>query len=227
LLKKYIIVFILIAVRKFSFSQEIWTGIITNTKINQRFSIWNDVHVIPQAFFIYRTGLGIELHQKLQFTGGYAFLLLNRPNINQLDRNEHRPWFQFEFRQNITNHLQLRIRHRNDIRFIENLNNNESSTTYSFQNRWRWMASMKYTFLEFNNGLKLNFSGMFENLQTAKIPQFQFKLAQNRIFILPGIDYKKTSISIGYHRRFIYNPVGIDDVYLSGITCWIIQRFGK
>ena len=36
---------------------QIWLGFMTSTMLNNKYSIWNDIHLVPAGFFLLRTGL--------------------------------------------------------------------------------------------------------------------------------------------------------------------------
>ena len=45
---------------------QLWFGFLTNTKINNQYTWWNDAHFIPQNFAILRSGLTYNFNNKFK-----------------------------------------------------------------------------------------------------------------------------------------------------------------
>ncbi|MDP5091827.1 MAG: DUF2490 domain-containing protein, partial [Polaribacter sp.] len=98
--------FLLILFQSFqSFSQEdfiyenqVWVGYITDTKISDKMSLWNDAHYVPESFLILRTGATYRFNFSEKVKGsttlGFARLWLYSRNEATPTKNEFRPWGQ-------------------------------------------------------------------------------------------------------------------------------------
>jgi len=126
--------------------EQIWMGYFNQTRFNDRWGIWADLHLRTKDDFvdnlstgIIRLGLTYYLNNDLKLTAGYAFVnhfpADNHKNISQ---PEHRPWQQIQWQQKfkrirIMQWVRLEERFRRKI-----LNDDELAEGYNFNFRLRY-----------------------------------------------------------------------------------------
>ena len=67
------------ATRTDEVSPQVWLGYITSYRFNEKYSLWNDWHIVPTSFFVSRHGLTRHLSQQVSMSGGYAWGFLPTP----------------------------------------------------------------------------------------------------------------------------------------------------
>ena len=50
-----------------------WFAYMANIKLNQRFSLWNDLQVLPQLYVLTRHRVTYTFNEKVSLTAGFAF----------------------------------------------------------------------------------------------------------------------------------------------------------
>jgi len=184
-------------------NEQLWLGYMTSAKFNDRYSLWNDFHYVPEGFFVARTGLTFHA-KEVNFTAGYAFLLLPESPIDlSLKRKEHRPWAQAVTSFPLPRSFSLVQRIRYDARFRQNLVSNELSDDYIFTNRIRFLTAIKkmigeksdrkfQPYVVVADEVLLNFGESVVNT-----------FDQNRIQLSVGLQGKNIQYQFGYMTRFV------------------------
>jgi hypothetical protein len=204
---------------------ENWGGYIGTIKLNEKWSIWNDLHYVPSVFGVWRTGVTHSFPSKLSVTGGYAQVITATSFSQQLIRNELRPWGQVLYRFGISDKLTAQIRFRYDARFRQTLTSDNALTQgFSFNHRWRFMGGLRYCLKRWGDDKKLHLNMMNEWLFQS-FPQSGggLKVDQNRLFLLIGFTYKRFTLQTGYHNRMQPNLSGGKWHYNQGPTVWVIH----
>jgi hypothetical protein len=202
-----------------------WLGYMTSTMISDRYSWWNDFHLVPEGFAVVRTGLTRHL-DKTSVTGGYAYLWLPAgADKTALTRHEHRPWAQLQFNLPVSGPYSFVHRIRYDARFRENVAHGEIRDGYAFNHRVRFLVSVRRT-LGKPEGRKMS---PYVALADEVLLNFGKEITtntfdQNRISLSFGVQGKKTQYQLGIMNRFVQaGPAR----YTSNHTLvlWITQRF--
>lgn len=126
--------------------EQFWTGYFNQTRFNNKWGIWADVHIrTKENFFnnlsqiVVRPGITYYLSNDLKLTAGYAYInhfpADNHKNISQ---PEHRPWQQLQFhskypRIKLMQWVRLEERFRRKI-----LNDDALADGYNFNFRLRY-----------------------------------------------------------------------------------------
>jgi hypothetical protein len=194
---------------------EFWVGYISSVELNKRIAVWNDAHLVPQAFWLNRHGLTYRFNENHSFTGGYAYVRTATSFTRQLVRDEHRPFFQFVSRFKPTDNLSMRLRYRHDFRFRRDIEGGQLIDDFMFYHRLRFMADIRRNLKTFANGNRLQFTIMNELLFNAG-SSVQNQVDQNRLYALLDITFDNFTVFFGYHWRHIPNRSNI-----HGCTFWV------
>jgi hypothetical protein len=124
-----------------------WVGYITQAKISDKFSWWNDGHYMAGSFLVLRTGISyhIEKPYRMSFTAGYAKGSLVADLESPKFRTEHRPWVQSTLsykspRFDFFHRLRIEARFRQKI-YLRTL-----LDEFNFNHRIRYMIQVRYPF---------------------------------------------------------------------------------
>lgn len=204
---------------------QVWIGYMTSTKISDKYSIWNDVHYVPESFAIVRTGLTRNVLNNGGITVGYAFLKLPVSPETKLERNEHRPWAQVQLTAPLAAKWSVTQRIRYDARFRQRINDGELADGYTFNHRLRLLLSIRKNigncsargvqpYLAVSNETLLNFG--------KEITYNTFD--QNRASLSFGIQKKQIQYQLGFMNRFVQTGPAR---YSSNqtVVIWVIQKF--
>jgi hypothetical protein len=204
-------------------NEQLWLGYMTSTKLNDTYSLWNDFHLVPEGFFVARTGL--TFHAKdINVTTGYAFLLLPKSPIDpSLQRKEHRPWAQAVASFPLPRSFSWVQRIRYDARFRQNVVGTELIDGYTFTNRFRFLTAIKKMIGE-NNGRKFQpyvvvADEVLLNFGESVVNTFD----QNRIQLSVGLQGKNIQYQFGYMSRLVQTgPTN----YVNNHTLlfWVTQK---
>jgi hypothetical protein len=206
-------------------AQQLWFGYMSTTKLNNRYSLWNDIHFVTQGFFIARTGFTRNF-ENASFTAGYAFLLIPiSAKVTDLKRVEHRPWAQAIFTVPLSKSLVFTQRTRYEARFRQNVKDTVITDGYVFTNRVRFFMSLKKTFM---TGKETKFKP-FVLVGDEVLINFGKNITyntfdQNRIFFTVGLQRKNLSYHVGYMNRFV--QTGSSQFTLNHtVLFWVIHNF--
>lgn len=207
------------------YNHQLWLGYITSTQISDKYSVWNDFHLVPEGFGVVRTGLTRHL-AKTSITGGWALLWLTPGSgNNMLTRLEHRPWGQLQFNMPVSEKLSLTQRIRYDARFRERVANGEVVDGFGFNHRVRFLVSLKRLlandetktvkpYVSVSNEVLLNFG--------KEISYNTFD--QNRISVAFGLQTPKTQYQLGFMNRFVQNNPSRFTANHT-LLLWVTQKF--
>ncbi|NBP69131.1 MAG: DUF2490 domain-containing protein [Cytophagia bacterium] len=206
-------------------NNQLWLGYISSTTINKHYSLWNDVHLVPEGFFVARTGINRQV-KNVGITAGYAFLRLPvSANKTQLQRNEHRPWVQLLINHPVSTSVSFVSRVRFDARFKQDVAAEELLSTYGYVNRIRFLKGFRINV----TSLKTEKSVPYFSLADEVLLNFGKAVTnntfdQNRIQLSLGVQRKTTQYQLGYMNRFV--QTGNERYTLNHtITFWVIQKF--
>ncbi|MCX8149699.1 DUF2490 domain-containing protein [Thermaurantimonas aggregans] len=201
----------------------IWGGYISSIKVSDRISVWNDLHYVPESFFIYRTGLSWHFTPQVVGTAGYAFLNAAPRVDGLLARSEHRPWGQLVFNFKIGEAAQFNHRIRYDYRIRQSVFageiHNHSWTAY---HRLRFMSSLRFPlvgrslgdykpFFSVNNEILFNFG---KNIVWNYFDQ-------NRSWINLGYQLPYATVQFGYMLRWVQGQTPGDVTNYHTALLWI------
>lgn len=206
-------------------SNQLWVGYITDSKISQQYSIWNDFHWVPNGFALLRTGLTRNF-TTASVTAGYAYGWLPLGSGNdRLSRHEHRPWAQTQLALPLSEVYTLTQRIRYEARFREKVSKGEVQDGYTFSNRIRYQISVKRKLLNQPN-TKLN---PYLSLSEEILLNFGKEVTanafdQNRISLAFGLQSRTVQYQIGLMNRFVQtSPSGFTSYNM--VVLWVTQKF--
>jgi hypothetical protein len=206
-------------------NNQLWLGYMTSGKLSQHYSIWNDVHYVPESFAIIRTGLTRHIFDGGSITAGYAFLKLPIGSSSALERTEHRPWGQLQFTLPAAPTWTLTQRIRYDARFKQNITDGEITPGYGFNHRVRFLFSIKkmlhrpegetlLPYVVLSNETLLNFG--------REITYNTFD--QNRLSLSFGLQKGKVQYQLGFMNRFVQSGPAKYTLNHT-VVLWVIQKF--
>jgi hypothetical protein len=162
---------------------QVWAGYINQTRFNNKWGLWTDIHLRTKDNFIsglsqgvFRAGVTYYFKDDLRLTAGYAFFnhfpAENHKNVSQ---PEHRPWQQLQWQ---TRYQKLRI-----------------MQTFRLEERWRRKILNDDQLAE---GYNFNFRARHNFLLLFSLGKKHF---QPRTFSFVASD----DIHINFGRQIIYN----------------------
>lgn len=205
-----------------SVSSELWGGYISSYRFHDRWSVWNDFHYVPTAFWANRHGLTYDVTQHSQFTAGYAFVTTATSFTDQLQRGEHRPWWQYQMAKRWNDQRAWRARIRYDRRIRQAIEDGGFADGWTAYNRWRLMLSASQRLKAYAGGNSLHIHLMNE-LLVNNGRQFRGEtLDQNRTYLLMALNMAGVTVMAGAHMRAIPASGDIWN-YRYGLTLWVIH----
>jgi hypothetical protein len=199
------------------FQEELWSGLILNARVADHWSLWQDMHFVPNSFYITRSGVTYHHRDRWVVTGGYATVLTATPFSNRLIRPEHRPWGQAELRLPLKNGTQLRSRLRYDARFRRELSDATVIDRYLLYHRVRFMTGLRFPLSKPGVALNIMQEALFNH--GANAPSTW--LDQWRLFTLFEFPLGPLRSMAGYHARLLPNASGQHAVR-HGVTIWFL-----
>lgn len=202
---------------------ELWGAYISSIPLQGPWSLWADFHSVPQAFVVARPGLSYQAGSQHRFTAGYAYVRTALPAKRRLERDEHRPWAQYEYFIAPGQALGGRVRLRYDRRIRQDYEpSGISSDSWSAYNRWRLMLSLRQKLkLGGHKGHSLHL--MNEYLLNQGGDYAWGSLDQNRSYLLWGYSLNPHSrLMGGYYLRSL--P---DARYRHGFSLWFIHNWQR
>lgn len=209
-------------------TQQYWTGYMTQGKISDRWSLWNDSHWVPESFFLLRTGATYHFKSKhrLSLTAGFAKLWIYpaQPYLHTF-RPENRPWAQIVFQQqpNVIKHLQ---RFRVDARFRRNIQDDVLQEGFNFNWRLRYMYQARYDFnpnqnknyfyTSVSNEVLFNLGNEIEN---------NFRMDQNRLQLALGFQKNQMAFQLGYMNFMTLSNQSSQLTMKHTLTAWVFHAF--
>lgn len=204
---------------------QFWFGYMSSTRLNTRYSWWNDFHYAPQGFFVARTGITRDI-KSVNVTAGYAFLLLpTYPGNSQLQRKEQRPWAEIFFTLPVNKSIQFIQRYRYEARFKENIKDSMVTDGYTFTNRVRLFLGLRKNFTLTENAKITPFILIADELLINFGDQITYNtFDQNRVLLSLGIQKGNTQYQVSYMNRFV--QTGVSEFTENHMLCfWVTQKF--
>lgn len=200
---------------------ELWLGYISSVRISEKLYLWNDFHFVPKSFFVSRHGLSYELAQGLRISGGYAWVQVSVQGNAKLERKEHRPWAQIEWRKKLAENYSLRMRYRHDWRYRQEVEGGQVQEQYSLTQRKRLMLGLRRELGHWGKAA-IHIDILNEFLLNNNKAR-GFHIDQNRSYLLFG--YRRASFTLlcGYDLRLIPNSSGRLATIRHGLTLWLIH----
>lgn len=201
---------IALAQEDFVYENQVWLGYLTNTRISERISIWNDSHFVPQSFLIIRTGgtVHFTMGKKIRGTStlGMAKLWLYSRSDQVPTRNEFRPWGQTTASFDVKK-FTFTTRFRYDARFKQDIESNKLLNSYTFNWRLRYFLMIKYPISENKPKQTQWYVYSFDELlyDVGKNITDGFRLNQNRFTVGLGYKHRTMAFQLGY-LNMIKNP---------------------
>lgn len=234
ILRNLVVLFCVILGTQSVFSQEKWThdeqfwvGYMTQSRLHDHWSLWNDTHWVPQSFFLLRTGITRHIENpNITTTLGFARLWIYPAQQDlRTFRPEYRPWGQTTFtHQTGKNSFTHRLRY--DARMRRKLANDELMPGYDFNWRLRYMINWRYnlpsqnefwkdSYLVLSNEILYNVGGVTVN---------GLRMDQNRASVMLGKNLGSLTLQLGY-MNFI-SQANRDDLFFMKNTFvfWIFHR---
>lgn len=185
-------------------NQQIWVGYITQSKISEPISIWNDFHWVPESFFIARTGLTLHVNNAIKTTStlGYAHAWFYPPPGNKTFRPEHRVWGQTTFsHQKESFRFFHRIRY--EARFRGVITEDYLQNEFNFNYRFRYLLQTRYFFKNQQKGQLFVMASNEILFNAGHEIKDGFRLDQNRITLGMGYQIKNVTFQLAYMNQLI------------------------
>lgn len=206
--------------------QQTWLGYMTQLRVSDTYSLWNDFHLVPEGFYVLRTGLSYHFNERVTATAGYAFLGLPVGTLTQdLKRQEHRPWGQLVVNVPIAPNWSFTHRFRYDMRFRRNVADGQLASGYELTHRPRFLFTLRRNlpalrfgeqlpYVSFGNEVLLNFGShvVFNRMD------------QNRVTAGVGVARRGLALQVGYMNRFVQLPSGRDFVMNHTLFLWLFHN---
>jgi hypothetical protein len=201
---------------------ESWWGLMTSGQFSQNGSFWLDTHHVPNLFWIYRAGLTYAVpDSKAAVTVGYAGgKLATSFSEGNLIRSESRPWGQLVYRVNFPGPYRANFRFRYDMRFRDNITQQQLLEDMTLEHRLRYNISLTHDWgktisRHFDVSATLFNESLFSRGKgTVAIP------FEHRTFLFWGFRRSIYTISPGYHLRY-QDRNGNGDSIRHGFVLWI------
>jgi hypothetical protein len=206
-------------------NNQFWLGYMTSAAITDKYSLWNDFHLVPEGFCVVRTGLTRHF-PNASITGGYAFLWLPPGSgKTSLTRLEHRPWGQVQFNTRLSEKYALTQRIRYDARFREKVIDGEIVDGFGFNHRVRFLVSVKRMLLTDATRAAKPYISVSDEVLLNFGKEVSFNtFDQNRLSLALGLQTANTQYQLGFMNRFV--QTGPDRYTLNHtLVLWITQKF--
>lgn len=214
----------------FIYENQVWVGYLTNARISDRISIWNDAHFVPESFLILRTGATYHFKYNEKISGtttlGFARLWLYSRNDLTPTKNEFRPWGQTTASFSL-NKFKITNRFRYDARFKQRVENNILLDDYEFNWRLRYflMASYHISINKEKNTSWYAYSFNEILFDTGEIITNGFRLNQNRFTVGIGYQIKDVKIQVGYINMIKNPPVSGNKIMANTAMLMVFHNF--
>ena len=214
----------------FIYEDQVWVGYITDTKISNKMSLWNDAHFVPKSFLILRTGATYRFNYSEKVKGsttlGFARLWLYARNSATPTKNEYRPWGQTTASFNL-NKFRITNRLRYDARFRQQIENNVLLDSYQFNWRLRYFLMAAYP-IHTNTEKNTEWYGYSYNeilYDVGKNVTNGFRLNQNRFTVGIGYKFDNVRVQVGYINMIKNPPVEGTKVMANTAMLMIFHNF--
>lgn len=182
-------------------SERVWLGYITQARVSDHFSLWNDAHWVSNGFGIVRTGLSYHLNNKANIvtTLGYAHLWIYPAAGNKTFRPEHRAWGQTTASHKHS-HFNFFHRLRYEARFRQMIADDHLLNEFNFNYRTRYLFQTKYNFTK-RKEAKQKYYGLISDEVAYNLGhevKNGFRLDQNRVSAGAGCVIKNITFQLAY-----------------------------
>lgn len=181
-----------------------WLAYLTQSKVSEKVSIWNDAHWVPESFILVRTGGTLLFKDKLKTTStlGCALAWFYPPEGNSTFRPEFRLWGQTTISHDAQKFV-FYHRLRYEARFRGVIEDDYLLNEFNFNYRIRYLFQTKYFFDSKKEG-KYYIVASDELLFNAGEEIMNgFRLDQNRITLGGGYQIKNMSFQLGYMNQMV------------------------
>jgi len=181
--------------------ERVWLGYITQTRVSDRISLWNDAHWVSHGFGIARTGVSYHFNNKPNIitTLGYAHLWIYPAAGNRTFRPEHRAWGQTTAAHKFSD-FNFFHRLRYEARFRRTIIEDHLMNEFNFNFRTRYLFQTKYNFTQ-NKEAKQKYYGLISDevaYNFGKEVKNEFRLDQNRISLGAGCVINNITLQLAY-----------------------------
>lgn len=214
----------------FIYENQVWVGYLTNARISDRVSIWNDAHFVPESFLILRTGATYHFKYNEKVTGtttlGFARLWLYSRNELAPTKNEFRPWGQTTASFSL-NKFHITNRFRYDARFKQRVEDNILLDDYEFNWRLRYFLMATYPISKNTEKNTSWYAYSFNEIlfDTGEIINNGFRLNQNRFTVGIGYQIKDLKIQVGYINMIKNPPVSGNKIIANTGMLMVFHNF--
>lgn len=213
--------------RSIGAQDQLWLGYLTQVRVSEPLSIWNDFHYVRGAFYVLRTGLTHHLSDKVALTAGYAHLGLPVGTVNrELQRREHRPWAQLVTSSPLGASWSLVNRVRYEMRFRHNVADDRLAPGYDLTHRLRFLVTFRRDLNELRFGEHVPFVSVGNEVLVNFGENVVYNhFDQNRVTVGAGLARRRFALQVGYMNRFVQLPSGRDFVMNHTLVVWIFHNF--
>lgn len=211
---------------KITENQQLWFGYITQSKITDNLSWWNDVHWVPESFGLARTGITYHFGKKNQMTStvGYAFGKIYPPEGNETFRPEHRLWGQTTLSHKHDDFSFLH-RLRYEGRFRGKIIEDHLQNEFNFNYRLRYLLQARYYFKNQKKGKFYLMASDEVLFNLGDEIKNNFRLDQNRISLGGGYQLKKMTFQLAYMNQLIESNSSYTFKMNHNVQLLIFHRF--
>jgi hypothetical protein len=217
-MRKNVLLFFLLSLSHFSFSQKFdlgsWNIVNLKYTMSNKWSAFGEAQIRSLKFYNhfhyyeYKGGLNYKANKQLQFTlgaGSYQTFREGGNFVTPKNNNEFRLWPQVILFQSIGK-IRIEQRYRSELRFTSN----------GFRDRHRYRLGVSYSFGQERKGY-LPFQASISNelFFTSKEPYFERNRLQYAFSFKPS---KETTLQLGYLHQFDYkinDEIGRDFLVLG------------
>jgi long-subunit fatty acid transport protein len=213
---------------------DVWTSLITNYQINEKWSIGNELHfrmdnwVTEPEQFLIRPSVSYQIKPKLKASLGYTYVHTFPYGDFALpaERPEHNVWEQISLSQKIGK-VGLTHRYRLEQRFQSLLDPTQGKYSFqkiNFAHRFRYRLTIKIPLY------KTLFLNAFDELWIGASNDFK-EIAFDRNWFYAGLGWQATdymSLQLGYLHQYVQNnPNRFERHHTVQLTLKFVFKGGK
>lgn len=186
--------------------ERVWLGYITQSRVSNRFSLWNDAHWVSNGFGIVRTGLSYHFNNKANIvtTLGYAHLWIYPATGNKTFRPEHRAWGQTTASHRY-NHLNFFHRLRYEARFRQMIVDDHLLNEFNFNYRTRYLFQTKYNLTRHKDAKQIFYALLSDEVayNFGKEIKNGLQFDQNRVSVGAGCTIDNVTLQLAYLNQLV------------------------
>lgn len=204
---------------------QVWLGYLTQARLSDDYSLWNDAHFVPGAFYVLRTGLGYHLAEGVTATAGFAYLGLPLGSVTRdLKRQEYRPWGQLVYSSPLAENWGFLHRVRYDARFRRNVIEEQLAPGFELTHRVRFLVTFRRDFSSLTLAELTPYVTVGNEVLLNWVPKGA-RLDQNRVTAGVGVSRGGLSVQVGYMNRHVQLASGTDFVTNHTLLVWVFHNF--